>query len=105
MAKKAPSQFCREIGPSSLLAACLQLCTYPIASPARQRFMHELLTHWHIHRIWATIEEHPQLFNWSVCIQSARLTDLGWHMAGTSRYLVRAALGSSDHASRSDASS
>lgn len=92
----------QHVEQSALLAACLQLCSYPVASADRSRFMLEILTRWPLHRVWVTIEEYPELFRWRVSIQSARLTELGIHWAKTSCYLVRAELGSSDHASRAD---
>lgn len=99
--KNQRAQWCRDIEQSALLAACLQLCEYPVASAERARFMLEILTRWPLHRVWSTIEEYPELFRWQVSIQSARLTELGMHWARTSRYLVHAELGSSDHAARS----
>ncbi len=100
--KNQRAQWRRDTGQSTLLAVCLQLCEYPVASTERARFMFEILTHWPLHRVWVTIEEYPELFRWQVSIQSARLTELGLHWAKTSRYLVRAELGSSDHAPRSE---
>ncbi len=59
------------------LRDCLALCALPIGSPERNLRLQELLRHWKAQVIWETIEENPQLFEWGVSVQSARLTVYG----------------------------
>lgn len=99
--KNLRGQWREDIEQAALVAACLQLCGYRVASPERARFMLEVLSNWTICQVWSVIEEHSELFCWQVSIQGARLTDLGIRLAKLNHHLVHAKLGSSDCTARS----
>ena len=64
-------------GKEDILYDCLMLCALPIGSPERSLRVTQLLLKWTAQTIWATIEEYPELFEWSVSVQGARLTAEG----------------------------
>lgn len=63
--------------PENPLLDCLHLCAFPIGSSERAHLLKELMGKWSAKVIWGTIEDHPQLFEWGVSIQGARLTGEG----------------------------
>jgi hypothetical protein len=59
---------------SDRLRNCLTLSALPIGSPEKSGRLRELLAKWTGSDIGAMIEEHPDLFAWSVSMQGGRLT-------------------------------
>ncbi|MCW5800114.1 MAG: hypothetical protein LZF60_370025 [Nitrospira sp.] len=71
-----------------LLLVCLHLCSLPVGSPERDRFIPKMLEQWSGDHVLKTLQAHPELFHRTQSISRTCLTEQGIKAAQDTKHLV-----------------